>query len=342
MEFSNIVSKYGLVQEMDRKCKSNADNYPLQDKAARLNDSLDRYLYLAFQADKRWNFDDINESSPPIDSQNIVSGTNRYKFSAFTEKIINLIRLEILDSNGKGLFLYPETINSFGFIESKNQTGRLNGASGDTFQALYIDAPAGTPTHYIKYGDFTYLRPNPNYSESKALLAYFNRPASKFNFIRFTVTQASPAVFTSVAHGFALNDTIVFETTGALLTGLVVGTTYYIITAGLTSDAFEVSATLGGSAVNTTGTQSGVHSFIKTNKSPGIPEIHHPYLARHASLPFLIEKGLPSVNQIKKLIGSGNPRDPFYGGDELAIDEHFSQRDKDVPKRIIPFIESNK
>jgi hypothetical protein len=51
------------------------------------------------------------------------------------------------------------------------------------------------------------------------------------------------------------------DTTGALLTGLAIDTTYYVITAGLTANAFQASATLAGSAINTTGTQSGVHTI---------------------------------------------------------------------------------
>lgn len=81
-----------------------------------------------------------------------------------------------------------------------------------------------------------------------------------------TMTIASPAVVTYTSHGLSLNDTVVFTTTGALPTGVTAGTTYYVITAGLTANAFEFSATLGGSAVNTTGSQSGVHSLFRANK----------------------------------------------------------------------------
>lgn len=80
----------------------------------------------------------------------------------------------------------------------------------------------------------------------------------------FTVTIASPAVFTFTSHGLTENDSVQFTTTGALPTGLVASTTYYVIAAGLTANTFRVSATYGGSAVNTTGSQSGVHTLFKT------------------------------------------------------------------------------
>jgi hypothetical protein len=52
---------------------------------------------------------------------------------------------------------------------------------------------------------------------------------------------------------------IQFQTTGALPTGLIVGTTYYI--KYLTSSTFNVSLTPGGAAINTSGTQSGTTSI---------------------------------------------------------------------------------
>lgn len=77
-----------------------------------------------------------------------------------------------------------------------------------------------------------------------------------------TVTIASPAVFSYTSHGLNAGDIITLTTTGALPTGLTANTSYYVISAGLTANAFEVSATPGGSAVNTSGTQSGTHSVV--------------------------------------------------------------------------------
>jgi hypothetical protein len=78
-----------------------------------------------------------------------------------------------------------------------------------------------------------------------------------------TVTIASPAVFTKTAHGLIVGDPIYFTTTGALPTGLIASTVYYVISAGLTADNFEVSTVPGGAAVNTSGTQSGTHTFLR-------------------------------------------------------------------------------
>jgi hypothetical protein len=77
----------------------------------------------------------------------------------------------------------------------------------------------------------------------------------------FTVTIASPAVFTATGHGLKEGWSVYFTTTGALPTGITELQTYYVISAGLTADTFQVSDTPGGSAINTSGTQSGTHTF---------------------------------------------------------------------------------
>lgn len=85
----------------------------------------------------------------------------------------------------------------------------------------------------------------------------------------FTVTIASPGVFTKTAHGLSIANTVRFSTTGALPTGLSTNTNYYVISAGLTADNFQVSATLNGAAINTSGSQSGTHTLYNTTNGAG-------------------------------------------------------------------------
>ena len=79
-----------------------------------------------------------------------------------------------------------------------------------------------------------------------------------------SLTIASPCVAGFSSHGLTANDTVRFTTTGALPTGVVAGTTYYVIATGLTSNTFQFSTTAGGSAVNTSGGQSGTHTLYRT------------------------------------------------------------------------------
>lgn len=86
-----------------------------------------------------------------------------------------------------------------------------------------------------------------------------------------TISNATPAVVAWVGHGQAVNTPVSFATTGALPSPLVAGTVYYIIAAGLTADAFQLSLTLGGVAINTTTAGSGVHTATAStnyNKAP--------------------------------------------------------------------------
>lgn len=74
-----------------------------------------------------------------------------------------------------------------------------------------------------------------------------------------TISIASPGVITWTGHGAAANSAVQFTTTGALPTGLTAGTTYFVKTV-LGADTFTVSATKGGTVINTSGTQSGTHT----------------------------------------------------------------------------------
>jgi hypothetical protein len=76
-----------------------------------------------------------------------------------------------------------------------------------------------------------------------------------------TITIAAPGVVTWTDHGLSVNDTIRFTTTGALPTGLAAGTTYYVKTV-LSPNTFTVSASAGGAAITTSGTQSGVQTAL--------------------------------------------------------------------------------
>jgi len=73
-----------------------------------------------------------------------------------------------------------------------------------------------------------------------------------------TVTIASPGVLT-LGINPTNGDAVVFQTTGTLPTGITAGTVYYVINASGTT--CNISATYGGSAINTSVSQSGVHQL---------------------------------------------------------------------------------
>jgi len=74
-----------------------------------------------------------------------------------------------------------------------------------------------------------------------------------------TITIATPGVVTSTLNLLDLTP-ITFQTTGALPTGLLPGTVYYVRTTA-TPTVFNLSATPTGALITTSGSQSGVHSI---------------------------------------------------------------------------------
>lgn len=91
----------------------------------------------------------------------------------------------------------------------------------------------------------------------------------------FSVTIATPGVVTSDSHGLETGDKVVLATTGALPTGLAVDT-YYFAIAGTYSDGstdpdtFKLASSLAnaqaGTAITTTGTQSGAHYYASKKR----------------------------------------------------------------------------
>lgn len=80
----------------------------------------------------------------------------------------------------------------------------------------------------------------------------------------FTITIASPGVVTQTAHGLVTGDSVYFTTTGALPTGLAVNTRYWIIyvDANTYRLATSLANALVGTAINTSDSQSGVHTSL--------------------------------------------------------------------------------
>ena len=87
------------------------------------------------------------------------------------------------------------------------------------------------------------------------------------NAISCTISVASPAVVTLNAHGLIANQGVVFGGAGTLPTGITAGTTYYVSATGLAANTFQISATIGGSSINTTG--SFVAPVTVTPSYPG-------------------------------------------------------------------------
>jgi hypothetical protein len=78
-----------------------------------------------------------------------------------------------------------------------------------------------------------------------------------------TITNATPAVVSWTAHGLPAGTPIVLSTTGALPAGLTAGTTYYVSSAGLTANAFELSDNFNDAL-------AGINNFATSSAGTGV------------------------------------------------------------------------
>jgi hypothetical protein len=129
----------------------------------------------------------------------------------------------------------------------------LIGACRGAFYALKSD---GSVAVFAGTSDRLWLASNTDYSWT---------PVSKVATV--TISAASPGVITLASHGFAANDPVVFTNSGgALPVAITAGTKYFVKTV-LTANTFTISATAGGTAINTASTGTGTHSVTSIYSS---------------------------------------------------------------------------
>lgn len=89
---------------------------------------------------------------------------------------------------------------------------------------------------------------------------------TKTPFLPATATFTNASASIGMTNSFAAGDRVSFQTTSALPTNFTAFTSYYVIATGLSGTAFQVSATLGGSAITAgsagTGTQTAYPELV--------------------------------------------------------------------------------
>ncbi len=143
------------------------------------------------------------------------------------------------------------------------------------------DISTGTivPKFNVKYHEILPLGVELDYAGENALTSQNNK-AMRFRMLESemrrwyaarqfkvaTITIAAPGVVTLDNHGFNTNDRVIFETSGALPTGLTSDTVWYYVIYK-TEHTFSLAATRDGAAITTSGSQSGTH-FLGIEKRP--------------------------------------------------------------------------
>lgn len=123
-----------------------------------------------------------------------------------------------------------------------------------------IDLPfPQTPTGYLKTNGAAISRTT--YPALFDLLV----TSQGFTLQTFTVTIASPAVVTKTAHGFVGGERLRLSTTGTLPTGLNTSDDYFVFVIDANTFRLQTfSNILAGTFVNTSGSQTGTHSFLQS------------------------------------------------------------------------------
>lgn len=159
-------------------------------------------------------------------------------------------------TTGTGAVQSVAGLGTSGQVLTSNGAGALPTFQDATGGALPVGAMLYWPSSVLPSGFLERDGAAVSRTTYAALFAKLMRQATA------TITIASPGVVTWTGHGLSANDVVKFSTTGALPTGITAGTTYYVRSTGLTTDTFQISTTAGGSAVNTSGSQSGTHTAI--------------------------------------------------------------------------------
>lgn len=196
MDFSDTSTKQGLVQDCDFLVTSDANSYPLANKAASANRALDEAVSLILSSDERWQWDDTNNTAEPIGLADLVADQQAYGITAniwsvggeadasLTTSLLTLNRVEVKDVDGSWRFLVPfdqKDLNPTSFAPLPTGTiGVGFGPTGSNYSLTDFLKTPGTPVYYDKIGNSLYLYPKPNYSQADSLKIYFQRKASYF------------------------------------------------------------------------------------------------------------------------------------------------------------------
>ena len=172
-QFSDTTNNSGLIQRCEFTLfgdngfgSISGNSNRLQAFTNLLNSSLDKVTNLILQCDGRWQYDATNYTDLPIGRTDLVNGQQDYLLSTSHLKVV---RVEVLDAEGKWVKLEPIDINEI------EESGMVD----------YLDTPA-TPKYYDIQGEsiFIYPKAQTGYvtlgTDTKGLKLYFQRGPSYF------------------------------------------------------------------------------------------------------------------------------------------------------------------
>lgn len=166
--------------------RADSSQWPTSRIVNSVNNYLDKVSGYAIGADRRFQWDDTNHTKLPIGTTNLVANQSDYSFLTDEQgnSILNLTRIDILDSNGFWRQLHPR--DQVEIIEAIDEDQRT----------------ASLPIYYDKIADnIVRLSPKPIASVTAGLKFYFQRAPSYFS---ASDTTKSPGVPPLLHRGFVI------------------------------------------------------------------------------------------------------------------------------------------
>lgn len=188
MVFSDTTNKLGIVEQVRSLIRLDSTQWPTYKIVNSCNNYLDTITGLMIGNDKRFQWDDTNHTKLPIGTTNLVANQSDYSFLTDEQgnKILNLIRIDVLTSSTTGLY------QELNLIDQSQIPYAL-----DEYQKN-----AGIPMEYDKIADnIVRLYPKPVSSITNGLKFYFQRTASYFS---ATDTTKEPGVPATLHRGFVI------------------------------------------------------------------------------------------------------------------------------------------
>lgn len=188
MIFSDVSNNTGILQQVRDIMRVDANQWSTAKVVNSCNNYLDTVAGYAIGADRRFQWDDTNHTKLPIGTTNLVANQSDYSFLTDEQgnKILNLIRIDILDSDGIYRKLQP-----MDEVQIENE-------ALDEWQKT-----AGKSIFYDKIADnIVRLYPKPDTSVTSGLKFYFQRTPSYFV---ATDTTKEPGVPALLHRGFVIS-----------------------------------------------------------------------------------------------------------------------------------------
>ncbi len=142
---------------------ASSTDFPIADLTSSANRAVERVVSLINRHNRKWQFDDTNQTDLPTALGPVTSGQKDY---ALATTHLTIDRIEIKDTAGNWTLLDP--------IDETELTR-------DRKMALmaYRNTP-GIPVEYDLLGASVFLYPTPNYTQASSLKLYFTRPPVAF------------------------------------------------------------------------------------------------------------------------------------------------------------------